>query len=250
MRRDQPDQAHLRPRRHAHHLRLPPSLGERRLPPQRLPAFLEPGGSGAGRPQPRQLGGLALGRHAHVGIQPPPGHPRAVRPARRRAQAHRDDRVLVGRPREHGRRHLLGLREHGPPLLAQGTGREDGLHRPLLQPHRRPHRRQVVLAPAGHRRRSRSGHRLHLADRRHLRQGVHRRQDGRLRRVEGLRPGRVRRRAQDAGVGRRREPHPGARHPGAGPGVGRQEDHAGLRVAWAAGAAPAVRPPATSGPGP
>ena len=42
--------------------------------------------------------------------------------------------------------------------------------------------------------------------------------------------GRVRRRAQDAGVGRRREPDPGARHPGARPGMGRQEDHAGLRV--------------------
>ena len=34
------------------------------------------------------------------------------------------------------------------PLLAEGAGRQDGLHRPLLQPHRRPARRQVVLARA------------------------------------------------------------------------------------------------------
>ena len=57
-------------------------------------------------------------------------------------------------------------------LLAQGAGRQDGLHRPLLQPHRRALRRQVVRAAAGHRRRLRPGHRLHLADRGHLRQGV------------------------------------------------------------------------------
>ena len=49
----------------------------------------------------------------------------------------------------------------------------------------------------------------------------------RFRRVEGLRPRQDRRRAQDSGVGRGRERHPGARDPGAGPGVGVQEDHAG-----------------------
>ena len=62
--------------------------------------------------QPRQLGGLALGRHAHVGLQPSSGHPRAVRPAGGRPQAHGDDRLLVGRSGEHRRRHLLRLREH------------------------------------------------------------------------------------------------------------------------------------------
>ena len=45
-------------------------------------------------------------------------------------------------------------------------------------------------------------------------------------------------------------PHPGPRYPGAGPGVGRQEDHAGLRRVWAVGAAPAAPPPATNGPAP
>ena len=52
-------------------------------------------------PRPRQLGGLALGRRSHVGQQPPHGRARAVRPARRRAQALRDGRLLVGRPRDH-----------------------------------------------------------------------------------------------------------------------------------------------------
>ena len=74
-----------------------------------------------------------------------------------------------------------------------------------------------------------SGDRLHLADRGHLRQGVRRRPHHRLRRVEGLRPRRERRRAQDARMGRGRVRHPGPRHPGPGPGVGRQEDHARRR---------------------
>ena len=84
--------------------------------------------------QPGQLGRLALGRDPHVGQQSPARHPRAVRPARGRAQAHRDDRLLVVRPRIHGRRHLLRLREHLPALLDEGARDQDGLRRSLLQP--------------------------------------------------------------------------------------------------------------------
>ena len=46
---------------------------------------------------------------------------------------------------------------------------------PVLQPHRRSLRRQVVLSAPGHRRGLGSGHRLHLAHRRHVRQGIRRR---------------------------------------------------------------------------
>ena len=51
-------------------------------------------------------------------------------------------------------------------------GRQDDLHRPLLQPHRRTRRRQVVRASPGHRRGLRSGYRAHLAHRGHLRQRI------------------------------------------------------------------------------
>ena len=52
---------------------------------------------------------------------------------------------------------------------------------------------------------------------------------GGLRRMERLRPRQERRRAQDPRVGRGRVEDPGARHPRARAGVGRQEDHAGRR---------------------
>ena len=228
-RRDSPAQAGAGAGGDPHLSGLSPSVGDPGVPHQRLLPLHEPGGLHLRGAQPRQLGRLALGRHAHVGLQPPARHPRAVRPPRGRAAEHRDDRLLVGRPGEHRRRHLHRLREHAPPLLVQGTGREDGLHRPLLQPHRRPVRRQVVRAPPGHRRGLRPGHRLHLAHRGHLRQGIRGVAHGRLRRVEGLRARQDRRRAQDARVGRGRERHPRPRDPGPGPGVGRQEDHAGRR---------------------
>ena len=98
-----------------------------------------------------------------VGQQPPPGHPRAVGPAGGRAQAQRDGRVLVRRPGDHGRRHLLRLREHVAALLAEGARHQDGVRRSLLQPHRRALLRQVVRAAPRHRRRLRPRHRLHVA---------------------------------------------------------------------------------------
>ena len=86
------------------------------------------------------------------------------------------------------------------------------------------------IAPRlGHRRGLRSRHRLHLAHRGHLRQGVRRVAHAGLRRVEGLRARRERRRAQDPGVGRGRMRRPRPRDPGPGPGVGQEEDHAGRR---------------------
>ena len=112
---------------------LPPPVGQRRLPLQRLQPVHEPRRLHLRRAQPRQLGGLAVGRRPHVGLQPPPRHPRAVRPPRGRAQAHRDDGVLVGRPRD-DRRGVRLVREHLAPLLAQGARGQDGLHRPLPQP--------------------------------------------------------------------------------------------------------------------
>ena len=46
---------------------LPSPVGQHRLPPQRLLPLHEPGGLHLRRAQPRQLGGLALGRHAMWG---------------------------------------------------------------------------------------------------------------------------------------------------------------------------------------
>ena len=227
--RADPREARERPRLHPHHLQLAPPVGQPGLPPQRLLPLPQPDGHGPHGPQPGQLGGLALGRHADVGQQPPPRHPRAVRPARGRAQAHRDGRLLVVRPGVHRRRHLLRLREHLTPLLDEGARHQDGVRRSLLQPDRRALLRQVVRAAPRHRRRVRPRHRPHLAGRGPLRQGVRRRAHHRVRRVEGLRPRQDRQRAQDAGVGRERVRHPRPPDPRPGARVGHQEGHARRR---------------------
>ncbi len=106
------------------------------------------------------------------------------------------------------------------PLLAEGPGRQDGLHRPVLQPHRRTHRRQVVLSQDRHRPRALLRHRLHVADRGHLRQGVRGHARPRLRRVGRVRARQDRRSAQDLRVGRGRVRRPGLRDPRARPRVG------------------------------
>ena len=157
--RDQTGQAGTRSRRHPQHAEFPPHVGQHRLPAQHVLPLHEPGGLHLRRAQPRLLGRLALGRHAHVGPEPPLGPARAVRPAGGRAQALRDDRVLVGRPRGHLRRHLRRVREHAPAAVAQGSRGENGRYRSLLQPHRRPGGRQVVRSPPGHRRGAGAGHR-------------------------------------------------------------------------------------------
>ena len=100
------------------HSRLAPPVGQRRLPAQRPAPLPQPDRLHLRRAQPGQLGGLALGRHAHVGLQPPPGHPRAVRAAGGRAQAHRPDHLLVGRPRGELHRRVRRQRRQRPPPLA------------------------------------------------------------------------------------------------------------------------------------
>ena len=59
--------------------------------------------------------------------------------------------------------------------VAQGEGRQDGLHRPLPQLHQRRHGRQVDSSPAGHRHGPGLGHRLRLDHRGHLQQGLRQR---------------------------------------------------------------------------
>ena len=227
-RRDRPHQAGGRPGRHAHHAGLAPPLGQRRLSLQRLQPVHEPRRVHLRRAQPGQLGGLAVGRSAHVGLRAPPRHPRAVRPPGGRAEEHRDDGVLVLRPRDH-RRRLRLVREHLTPLLAQGARDQDVLHRPLPQPHVAAVRRQVAGAAAGHRRGAGPGHSAHVAGRGHLRQAVRRRAHARVRRVAGLRARPQRQRAQDAGVGGARVRRPRASDPRPGARVGRQAHHARRR---------------------
>ena len=67
----------------------------------------------------------------------------------------RDDRLLVGRPRDQ-HRHLLGAYESRPSAASwlKELGVKMVFIDPYLQPHRRLDRRQVVLAPLGHRRRA------------------------------------------------------------------------------------------------
>ena len=107
---------------------------------------------------PGQLGGLALGRDPHLGLLLAARHARALRPARRRAQARRDDRLLVERSRHHARRlHRLRLGDLAP--VAEGEGREDDLHRPLPQLHRGGDGRQMDRAAPRHRRGAGAGDR-------------------------------------------------------------------------------------------
>ena len=118
---DHPGQTRVRALRHLHSAQLPPDVGQRRLPVQLLPALPQRGRHDLHRAQPGQLGGLAVGRRPHVGQHPSPGEPRGLRPARGRAQEHRDDRLLVVRPRHHSGRGLRGLRVAAAAPLAQET---------------------------------------------------------------------------------------------------------------------------------
>ena len=72
-------------------------------------------------------------------------------------------------------RRLRRLRVSAVAPVAQGPRGQDGLHRSLLQPHRRHDRRQVAGSSSGHGRPCRTGHRVRLADRGPVRQGVCRR---------------------------------------------------------------------------
>ena len=105
------------------------------------------------------------------------------------------------------------------------------------------------IAPRhGHRHGHGHGHRLRLDHRRHLRQGLRRRPHHRLRRVQDVRPGRDRRRAQDPGVGGRgvAASRPASSAPW--PASGRPSARSSPAAPAAARAAPAGRPTAPSGP--
>ena len=201
---------------------LSPQLGHRRLQDGPLHALHELSRGHPRLRQPGQLGGVALGRHPHVRLLLAPRHARAVRQSPGRDAQLRDDRLLVQRPRHHAR-DVLGSGVGHLADVAQGEGRPGRLHRPLPQLHQRDlRRRQVDRAAHGHGHGAGDGDRLRVDHRGHLRQGVRRRPHHRLRRVQALRARRDGRRAQDAGVGGRGERRRGARHPHAGPGVGRQ----------------------------
>ena len=178
------------------------------------------------------------------------GHPGAVRSAGRRPQEHRDDRLLVGGPGEHGRRHLRRIREHAAPLLAKELGVKMVFIDPYFN-HTAGLFGDKWFAPRPrHRRGLRTRHRLHLADRRHLRQGVcrhpHHGFDEWKDYVLGTSDGRPK--TPEWAASEMRHPRPG--DPGARPGMGRRRRRCSPPAARAAWAAPAARRPATSGRGP
>ena len=124
--------------------------------------------------QPGQLGRLALGRHPRLRLLLAAGQPGALRPARGRATQHRAH-------------HLTGATTPTPPTAstaapippsgACGCGTRASRQifiDPVLQLHRGARGRQVDRLPARHHVRPGPGHRLRVARRRHLRQGVRR----------------------------------------------------------------------------
>ena len=120
---------------------------------------------------------------------------------------------------------------------------------PRLQRHRQPLRRQVVRAAAGHRRGLRSGHRLHVAHRGPLRQGIRRQphdgfdewKDYVLGKSDGV--------PKTPGMGRSGIGHPGPARSARLLASGVARRPCSRPAGWVAGAARAVPPPATSGPG-
>ena len=100
-------------------------------------------------------------------------------------------------------------------LLLHRGRHQAGLHLPRAQLRRRGPRRQVDPDPPQHRRGAAAGHHLHVAQGRHLGQGV--RGDPRRRHGQGrrLRPRRGRRRPQDPGVGLQEDRDPGVDDQGA-----------------------------------
>ena len=93
-----------RARGHDDRTRLAPPVGQRRLLPERAAALRQPGRLHAPVGQPRQLGGLVLGRDAPLGPEPARGHRRKLRPRGGLPARGRADGVLVERPGKHARR--------------------------------------------------------------------------------------------------------------------------------------------------
>ena len=199
--------------------------------------------------QSRQLGGLALGRHSRLGLLVAPRPLRAVGAPAGRAQAHRAGHLLVGGPQQH----LVHVQRPGEPHLApldEGARHPVRGHRPARQLHGEHHGRQVDRAAPGHRRGAGPGDRLRLAHRGHLRPLLRREPHLRVRRVEGVHPGRGRgRHAQDAASGRRRSATSRRTPSSRWRASGRPRRPCSPWPASSGPPAPAARPTPRSGPG-
>ena len=115
-------------------------------------------------------------------------------------------------------------------LWLREQGHQDHLHRPVLQLHRRARGRQVDRLPARHHVRPGPGHRLRVARRRHLQQGVRRRPAPTVSRSSSdYVLGEERRRSQDSRLGGRDLRRPSPHHRRAGPRVGLPPDLPGRR---------------------
>ena len=187
-----------------------------------------------------------MGRHAPLGPVHAPRRAGELRHCGGLPQGVRDGRLLVERSGG-DERGVRGIRRHRSAAVAQGAGHHHGAHRPVLQPHGSPLRRQVARPQARDRQCPCPCHRLCLDHGRPLRQGVCGRPDRGLRSVEGLYPGRGGRHAQDARMAGRRKPVSPRKTCGPSPGCGERKRRILPQEACPASAAPAAMPRATSG---
>ncbi len=203
--------------------RVAPHLGEHRLLHQLGAQVLQRDRLHARRPQPRQLGGLVLGRDAPLRLQHAARPDRELQPGRGPDEGSRDGGVLVRRPGGDQRLLQRARRDH-PADVAAGARHRGRAHRSVLQPQRGAARRQVVRAQARHRHRDGARDRPRLDHRGALRQAVRRRALRRLRAVARLRPRERGRHPEDARVAGARDRHPREGRPRARAPLGHAED--------------------------
>ena len=149
-------------------------------------------------PQRRQLGRMVLGKQHVWGCEP--SAQRSSATSIPDVAKNTDISFLGLRPGDDS----LGVRRAAPQphvLLVHRDRHQVRLRLPRPQLRRRGPRRQMDAGPAQHRCRPVAGHRPHLADRRHIRQGVCRDPLRRLRHVPGLRARQRGRGAQDPCLG-------------------------------------------------
>ena len=226
--------------------RLAPHLGRARLLAERPHPLLQHDRLDAGRAQPRQLGGLVLGRRAPLGPERPQRRRRDLRHRRGPAAARRDGGVLVVRPRGDQRR-LRRPRRHHPPAVAQGPRHPLRPHRPVPQPHRLLAGRQVDRPAAGHRQRHGAGHRPRVDDRGPVRRGVRRRAHRRASRSGGPTSSARRTASPRRRSGRRPRPASPRARCVRSRARGARGRPTSPPAASSASAAPAARPPAPTG---